>query len=356
MASAQQANGYAERMDADAPAAAAAAAGGKDELTAADYYADSYGHFGIHEEMLKDEVRTRTYMNAILRNEHLFKDKIVLDVGCGTGILSLFAAKAGAKHVYGIDMSAIAEQAQQIVRDNGFEGRVTILRGKVEEVVLPVDKVDIIISEWMGYFLLYESMLDTVLWARDRWLVPSGLIFPDQATIHLVAIEDGDYKQEKIDWWSNVYGFDMSCIGAVALAEPLVDCVDQNQVCSQSCLLKSFDLKTMKKDDAAFTASFKLPVTRNDYVHALVAYFDCTFGDCHKPLAFSTGPRARGTHWKQTVFYLNDTLTAHQGEAVTGEVQCAPNPKNPRDLEIRIKYELAGKKGTWAGEQRYKMR
>ena len=64
-----------------------------------DYYFDSYAHFGIHEEMLKDEVRTLTYRNSMYHNKHLFKDKIVLDVGCGTGILSMFAAKAGAKHV-----------------------------------------------------------------------------------------------------------------------------------------------------------------------------------------------------------------------------------------------------------------
>lgn len=142
-------------------------------------------------------------MNAILRNAHIFKGKTVLDVGCGTGILSLFAAKAGASHVYGIDMSAIAEHAKIIVKENNYavrararvvvggglqawrmwartcplktlcwhslarvcgpppdtrpptacpillQDRVTILRGKVEEVVLPVDKVDIIISEWM---------------------------------------------------------------------------------------------------------------------------------------------------------------------------------------------------------------
>lgn len=48
---------------------------------------------------------------------------------------------------------------------------VTIIKGKVEEVELPVEKVDIIISEWMGYCLFYESMLNTVLYARDKWLV-----------------------------------------------------------------------------------------------------------------------------------------------------------------------------------------
>ena len=56
--------------------------------TSKDYYFDSYSHFGIHEEMLKDTVRTKTYMRSIMDNAHLFKGKTVLDVGCGTGILS----------------------------------------------------------------------------------------------------------------------------------------------------------------------------------------------------------------------------------------------------------------------------
>merc|ERR1719506_3697488 len=94
---------------------------GAGELTSADYYADSYAHFGIHEEMLKDEVRTETYRQAILKNKHLFRDKVVLDVGCGTGILSMFAAQAGAKHVYGVDMSGIVESTRQIIQDNNFE-------------------------------------------------------------------------------------------------------------------------------------------------------------------------------------------------------------------------------------------
>uniref|UniRef100_A0A8C5M305 Protein arginine methyltransferase 8 n=1 Tax=Leptobrachium leishanense TaxID=445787 RepID=A0A8C5M305_9ANUR len=75
-----------------------------EEMTSRDYYFDSYAHFGIHEEMLKDEVRTLTYRNSMYHNKHVFKDKVVLDVGSGTGILSMFAAKAGARKVYGVSL------------------------------------------------------------------------------------------------------------------------------------------------------------------------------------------------------------------------------------------------------------
>ena len=78
----------------------------------------------------------------------------------------MFAAKAGAAHVYGVDMSGIVEHAKKIVDVNGLSDKVTVIRGKIEEIKLPVEKVDIIISEWMGYCLFYESMLDTVLFAR----------------------------------------------------------------------------------------------------------------------------------------------------------------------------------------------
>lgn len=95
-------------------------------------------------------------------------------------------------------MSTIIEKARDIVIVNGMADKITLLQGKMEDVQLPFSKVDIILSEWMGYFLLYESMLDTVLYARDKYLVPGGLIFPDKATIFMAAIEDGDYKDEKI--------------------------------------------------------------------------------------------------------------------------------------------------------------
>jgi protein arginine N-methyltransferase 1 len=113
-------------------------------------------------------------------------------------------------------MSNIIDQAQKIIEANGFKDStisvhefvcielilciaITLVKGKLEESELPYQEFDIIISEWMGYFLLYESMLDTVLLARDKYLKKGGLIFPDTATLYLAAIEDQDYKEEKIN-------------------------------------------------------------------------------------------------------------------------------------------------------------
>ncbi|XP_011013847.1 PREDICTED: protein arginine N-methyltransferase 1.1-like isoform X1 [Populus euphratica] len=327
-----------------------------DDKTSADYYFDSYSHFGIHEEMLKDVVRTKTYQNVIYQNKFLFKDKVVLDVGAGTGILSLFCAKAGAAHVYAVECSHMANMAKEIVESNGYSNVITVLKGKIEETELPVAKVDIIISEWMGYFLLFENMLNSVLYTRDKWLVNDGIVLPDKTSLYLTAIEDAEYKEDKIEFWNNVYGFDMTCIKKQAMGEPLVDTVDQNQIVTNCQKLKTMDISKMVSGDASFTAPFNLVAERDDYIHALVAYFDVSFTKCHKLMGFSTGPRSRATHWKQTVLYLEDVLTICQGEALSGSMTVAPNKKNPRDIDIMIKYSLNGRRCVASRTQHYKMR
>jgi protein arginine N-methyltransferase 1 len=320
------------------------------------YYWNSYAHFGIHEEMLKDEVRTKSYRNAIMNNKHLFKGKVVLDVGCGTGILSLFAAKAGASKVIGIDYSDIIVQAKQIVKINNMDDVVTLIQGKVEEVQLPVDKVDIIISEWMGYCLLYESMLQTVLFARDKWLKPDGILMPDKSSIYITAIEDAEYKEDKINFWDNVYGFNMSCIKRIALQEPLVDVVEANQVMSSAHKLLTLDLSTIKNEDLSFKVPFKLIAARDDFCHAFVVYFDIEFSKCLKKIYFSTGPHAQYTHWKQTVFYLEDVLSMKKGEEIRGEFSCQPNSKNFRELDISIAYKFQGEYDTIQSTHNYFLR
>lgn len=269
----------------------------------------------------------------------------------------MFAAKAGAAQVFAIDCSNIIDYAQKIVDANNLSETITLIKGKVEEVTLPVPQVDIIISEWMGYCLFYESMLDTVLYARDKWLQPeTGLLFPDKCTLFVTAIEDRQYKDEKINWWDDVYGFDMSSIRKVAITEPLVDVVDPKQLVTTPCLIKEVDLYTVAKADLDFESPFRLLVKRNDFVQALVTYFNVDFTKCHKKIGFSTSPEAQYTHWKQTVFYFDEYLTVKKNEEIFGTFSMKPNARNNRDLDFTIGLDFKGELSQVEEKNHYRMR
>lgn len=116
------------------------------------------------------------------------------------------------------------------------------------------------------------------------------------------------------------------------------------------------DIKTVTKEELSFKIPFTLKALRNDNVHAFVVYFDIWFSQCHKPIHFSTGPHAKYTHWKQTVFYLNDALMVSPGDQMKGALSCKPNNINPRDLDIVINYDFQGKLNSVDNRQEYFLR
>ncbi|KAG3284195.1 protein arginine methyltransferase 2, transcript variant X3 [Ictidomys tridecemlineatus] len=120
-------------------------------------YFGSYGTLKLHLEMLADQPRTTKYHSVILQNKESLKDKVILDVGCGTGIISLFCAHhARPKAVYAVEASEMAQHTGQLVLQNGFADTITVFQQKVEDVVLP-EKVDVLVSEWMGTCLLLRG-------------------------------------------------------------------------------------------------------------------------------------------------------------------------------------------------------
>ena len=116
-----------------------------------------------------------------------------MDVGCGSGILSLFAAQAGAKKVYACEASEAAELARTLVKHNGFENVITIIQAKIEDISpeqIPFNSIDTIVSEPLGTFLLNERMLETYIIARDKFLKPDGRLFPDKADLYVMPFTD----------------------------------------------------------------------------------------------------------------------------------------------------------------------
>ncbi|KAF6161663.1 hypothetical protein GIB67_021738 [Kingdonia uniflora] len=138
----------------------------KTEASSAKMYFHYYGQLLHQQNMLQDYVRTGTYYAAVIENRVDFFDRVVVDVGAGSGILSLFAVQAGAKHVYAVEASEMAEYARRLIAGNPSLGqRITVVKGKVEEVELP-EKADILISEPMGPLIgvTFEDLEPPFLW------------------------------------------------------------------------------------------------------------------------------------------------------------------------------------------------
>jgi len=364
------------------------------------HYFQSYEANDIHAVMIQDKVRTSTYAHFILTNPSLFRDAVVLDVGCGTGILSLFAAKSGAKRVFAVDASDIAEKAEKIVKANGLDDIITVIRGKVEDITLPddVQQVDVIISEWMGYALLYESMLDSVLRARDRFLKPGGVMAPSQCKMMLALCDASEVSKDRVDFWNDVYGFDLSTMSRDLYDEAIVDVVGPETLLSAPHTVKDLHLGVITPRQLDFVSSFKLVSTaeRRTKVNSFILYFDTFFAADGQPVpegtevkviresdpvlaevwpvggrpapqrrvssnvgkqseapkitSFSTGPQSIPTHWKQTLFLLREPIVVTEGSIVTGHFHCVKSQTNSRELDVEIHYAVQAEAADAPGE------
>jgi len=300
-----------------------------------DDYFESYSTWHIHLTMLQDRVRTLGYKNAIDFNAEWIKGKTVLDVGCGTGVLSIFCAKAGARRVFGVDNAEIVKEAKEIVKDNKLGDRITLIKGLVEDVKLPEPKVDLIVSEWMGYFLFFESMLSTVIFARDKWLRPGGRVFPNRVNVKMAGF---NWDKQGQDFWKNVYDIDMTKMyKRPPTKEALVCRIGRDLVQTDVVMVKEFNIETVKEEEVDFGAEFILTCKKDGPVDCIVSYFDTFFDGDIKSTSFSTGPFTDPTHWKQTVFVLDKPLLMKKDDSITIEMSIARNEEWRRCYDVFMK-------------------
>ncbi|KAK3143364.1 hypothetical protein QOZ80_4AG0299450 [Eleusine coracana subsp. coracana] len=356
------------------PAAGAATASAAAPLEEHDrIYFQSYSHIGIHEAMIKDRIRTDAYHTAIMHHQKFIEGKVVMDVGCGTGILSVFCARAGAKRVYAVDASEIAIQAREIVKANNLSDQIVVIHGRVEDVDIE-EKVDVIISEWMGYMLLYESMLPSVLFARDKWLKPGGLILPSHATLFLAPITNPERYEGSVDFWNDVYGINMSALVPLAKKftseEPSIETIGGENVISWPSVIKHINCYTFTTEEfKSITAKFKVSSMMLAPVHGFGLWFEVEFNgpaeSSHNfpsnlnPLdiiqkkrrrgsddtvLLSTAPEDEPTHWQQTILYFPDPAEVKQDQVIEGSISITQSEENPRFLNINLECSTGGQR------------
>lgn len=333
-------------------------------------YFDSYKGNGIHREMIEDRVRTEGYRDFIEKNRDVFAGKTVLDVGCGTGILSLFCARAGAKKVFAVDNSGIAVRAKEIIAKNGYEDRIEVIQGRIEDFntqrLIGKAKVDIIISEWMGYGLLFEGMLDSVLRARDMYLKPDGILVPSHCNIRLAPISSPSWIAQSTgeQFWEDVYGFDFSPMipgGLLNTHEIGVFDVPDQALCG-SASSHLLEMKTVSVQDLSFKVPLRMTLDRDIHsLDAIAIWFDTLFlhagssqhvetvdgidwGKNGIPgLGFSTGPTNTPTHWHQAVLLLDRDVAQKQafakGTVLEGTLQYAKEKGDDRGITVTVEWE-----------------
>jgi len=200
----------------------------------------------------------------------------------------------------------------------------------------------------MGYFLLFESMLPTVLFARDKWLAPGGRVYPNQATMFLAGFEASDYNKDKVDFWRDVYGFDMSCLiddseRTTYIGSDVIQ-IDAKTLITSTATLLSLDIMTAQERQLDFESNFKVTVSKDHTLDGFAVWFDAIFDlKCQHPITLSTSPHSEETHWKQSLFFLATTVPVKSGDIIEGILKAKRCRGYKRDYEVQLCYRILPK-------------
>ena len=322
-----------------------------------DEYFESYCHMRLHLEMLGDVARTEAYQKAVGLNADLVRGKTVLDVGCGSGILSMFCAREGqAKHVYAVEASSLADHLPKVFQENNFEDKITVLKGRIEAVTLP-EKVDIIISEWMGTFLLFEYMIDSVIYARNHWLKPGGTMWPTYAQLFIFPCTVPELYQQKIGVWKQQYGFSFSTLKPKAVEDffnrPIIDydLVPSNCLCNGQSVV-FLDMNTLEVSELEmWSCDVSFEVETSGILHGFGSWFDVEFHSptsgerTPKPVVLSTSPDVPKTHWKNAIFMLDKPLQVKVGDFIAVTIKVQRNEDFRRHMSIHFEITVSENEG-----------
>ncbi|CAD5118030.1 unnamed protein product [Dimorphilus gyrociliatus] len=297
--------------------------------------------------MLQDFIRTSTYQKAMLNSNEDFMGKVVLDVGAGSGILSFFAVQAGARKVYAVEASSMAQHCRELVKNNNQSDKITVLSGKIEEIELP-ESVDIIISEPMGYMLFNERMLESFLHAK-KWLKSGGRMFPTIANLHIVPfMDDALYSEQfrRANFWcqTSFHGVNLSSLQQAALSEyfcqPVVDTFDP-----RICLGKPFKHilnfeKAEEEDLHHIDVPVSFTINQSGTCHGLAFWFDVAFSgskaEQEGPVWLSTAPSEPLTHWYQVRCLIPQPILLKSGDSMTGRVILSANKRQSYDVDLEL--------------------
>lgn len=283
-----------------------------------------YAEIEVHRTMICDRVRTEAFRRAI--DAMVRPGDVVLDVGAGTGILSLFAARAGAARVYAVEQTTIAVLARELAAANGVADVVHVIQGDIMEVELP-ERVDVIVSEWLGGFGIDEGMLVPVIVARDRWLKLGGIMIPRSVTAWTGLVHDSHLGETTGFLSDNPYGLRLDGLVEMTLNEVIYSgsfrhLAEGDRRSEQGRLWTTDVMRiSLEQAQAPQEAEVLLQVRDSGTANALALWFSA---DLAPGTFLSVGPGDPPTHWGMTTAPLRSPWELAPGVHVRARVRNAP--------------------------------
>jgi len=285
-----------------------------------------------HARMLHDDRRTRDFISAV--TAAVRPGDVVLDIGTGSGVLAVAAARAGAKHVYAVEASDIAAVAARVFEANRVQDQITLVPGWSRQIELP-ERADLLVAEVIGNEPLEEEILETTLDARRRLLKPGARLVPH--ALELLArpllLPEAEIRQRvfgraAVERWRGLYGIDFRPLLDVAAEDPVYS-VTEGEVAATwppagpPVVLASVDLTTV--EEASVRAVADLVVDPPGPVNAVAVTFRALL---HDRIAHTFDPwKWPASSWATSVWVLPEpayvgpksALRAHYHRRVAGQ-------------------------------------
>ena len=254
----------------------------------------------LHETLLEDKLRTRSYRKAI--ENSVRPSDVIVDLGCGSGILSFFAAGKGCRKIYAVDDSAIIDCAEETARRNNLHHTIEFIKKDILKFK-PQEKIDLLIHEQIGVLIWDEDLLAKVSYIRDNFLKKNGRILPFAIDLYLAPSSYRSHFEESMSFWSKKqYGIDFSNLRRDLLFQNFksamhpskISLPDRKTFLCKEQLVHTVDLRKATRIPGGISAEFQLK--GNSRLSGVCLFFRVHLDE---KTSFSTGPRKNNTHWGQ---------------------------------------------------------